>query len=114
MTRARPPTALGTSRVNAHGPRAARSRTASSRAGVAAVLWATIRTRVGSAMRGSFSGDLGLQGSEQQIVEIAVGLERDLLGMAVALGGEPEVERDHGARQIARGDGRLTPGLGAG
>ena len=38
---------LGTSSVNVQGPRAARSRTAPSSAGVAAVLFATTRTRAG-------------------------------------------------------------------
>src|SRR3954454_3252884 len=43
---ARPPTTFGTSSVNVAPPRAARSRTASMSAGGAAVLCATMRTRV--------------------------------------------------------------------
>src|SRR3954447_8446699 len=54
MALASPPTRLGTSSVKVAGPLAARWRTASMSAGVAAVLCATIRTRVVS-MRGSFS-----------------------------------------------------------
>src|SRR3954452_1109102 len=44
----RPWVGLGTSRVKTAGPRAARSRTASMRAGVAAVFAATTRTRAGA------------------------------------------------------------------
>src|SRR4051794_36523153 len=53
MALASPPTRLGTSSVKVVGPLAARWRTASMSAGVAAVLCATIRTRV-AAMHGSF------------------------------------------------------------
>src|SRR4051812_25923376 len=56
MALARPPTTLGTSSVNVAGPRPARSRTASMSAGVAAVLWATTRTRLGS-MQAVFHAD---------------------------------------------------------
>jgi hypothetical protein len=48
VTRASPCVMFGTSNVNAQGPRAARSRTAASSAGVAAVRWATTRTREGA------------------------------------------------------------------
>src|SRR6478609_3032969 len=47
MTRCRPCAVFGTSSVKVVGPRAARLRTVSSSAGVAAVRWATTRTRVG-------------------------------------------------------------------
>src|SRR4051794_26500429 len=51
VTRCSPCAVGGTSSVKEHGPREARSRTASIKEGVAAVLWATTRTRVGSGMR---------------------------------------------------------------
>src|SRR4051812_17318479 len=59
--RSRPLDVLGTSSVKVLGPRWARSRTAASRAGVAAVRLATTRTRAGWAedsMRNSFRGAL--------------------------------------------------------
>src|SRR5262245_26146905 len=58
MTLCRPCAALGTSRVKVAGPFAARSRTTASSAGVAAVLWATTRTRAceDDSMRAPFVG----------------------------------------------------------
>ena len=71
-SRCRPCGGCGTSSVKRHGPRPARSRTASSSAGVAAVRFATTRTRAGveDSMRGT---PFGVVGTDRRHSEAARG-----------------------------------------
>src|SRR3954447_17787675 len=106
VTRCSPCAAGGTSRVNAAAPRDARSRTASIRDGVAAVLWATTRTRAGSATkrlpRVAQPLRLGqrLQLLQGVVLDLADPLARDveraadLLQRPRPLAGQPEAHLD--------------------
>src|SRR5881397_1857424 len=85
ITLARPPTVLGTSSVKLHGPRAARWRTASISAGVAAVLCATTRTRVGSMAR-SLSRAGARCGDARLVAHLAEDALQARLGLVVDVG----------------------------